>query len=143
MKKKALFANISLVILVIALIAAAIFLLNDRTSAKAFSDIFPNGGQFDSCQIICVDGEKLLTDDELDDLMAQLKQLQYYKRGSYGDVMEGNVYHAFFSSQKAESVEVHISDTGKVYVGANYYEFAPEVDLQILSSYLESCLNGG
>ena len=127
-----------LVIAGIALIIAAAFLLHDRMSPKAFSDIAPDGGQFDSCQIICADGEKVLTEDELDELVARLEQLQYYKQGSYGDVMEGNIYHAYLSSWEEDPFVLHISDAGKVYTDSVCYEFAPETDPQIVSCYLEA-----
>ena len=127
-----------LVIAGIAFIIAAVFLLRDRMSPKAFSDITPNDGQFDSCQILCADGEKVLADNELDELVTRLAQLQYYKRGSYGDVMEGNIYHAYFSAWEEESFVLHISDAGKVYTDSVCYEFAPETDPQIVSRYLEA-----
>ena len=77
---------------------------------KSFSDIVPNSELFESCQIICTDGAKVLTNNELSALVSELEQLQYYNRGSYDNVMEGNVYIAFFTSQQTGTVEVHISD---------------------------------
>ena len=130
--------KILLVIAGIALIIAAVFLLRDRMSPKAFSDIVPNEGQFDACQIICADGEKVLTDNELNELVARLEQLQYYKLGSYGDVMEGNIYHAYLSAWEEDPFVLHISDAGKVYTDSVCYEFAPDTDPQIVSRYLEA-----
>ena len=141
MKKKALLINILLTIAIIALVIAAILLMIDRTSAKSFSDIVPNGELFESCQIICADGAKVLTDSELDSLMDQLGQLQFYNRGSYDNVMEGNIYSAFFASQQTGTVEVHISDTGKIYTHSTCYEFASGVDPRSISSYLEAIFN--
>ena len=141
MKKKSLLISILLSIALIVLLTAAILLLIDRTSAKNFSDIVPKAELLDSCQVICADGDKVLTNDELDGFLSQLDQLQYYKRGSYGNVMEGNVYHAFFASQQTGAVEIHISDAGKIYTNSTCYEFAPEADPQIISSYLEALLH--
>ena len=141
MKKKALLINILLTIAIIALVIAAILLMIDRTSAKSFSDIVPNGELFESCQIICADGAKVLTDSELDDLIGQLEQLQYYNRGSYDNVMEGNIYSAFFASQQTGTEEVHISDTGKIYTNSICYEFASGVDPHRISSLLEVLLD--
>ena len=130
--------KILLVITGIALIIAAAFLLHDRMSPKAFSDIAPNEGRFDSCQIICADGEKVLTDNEREELLTRLAQLEYYKQGSYGDVMDGNIYHAYFSSWEAEPFVLHISDAGKIYTEKTCYAFAPEADSQGISRYLEA-----
>lgn len=137
MKKKALLIKILLTIVGIALLTAAVFLLCDRMFPKGFSDIVPNGGQLDSCQIICADGEKLLTDEELDGLVARLEQLQYYKQGSYGDVMEGNIYHAFFSAWEEETFVLHISDTGKIYTDTSAYAFSVDIDPKIICHYIE------
>ena len=136
MSKK--YTTIILTIAVIALIVVAVFLIIDSTSTKTFSDIVPNGGQFDFCQVICAGGERILSSEELDELVARLEQIQYYKRGSYGEVMEGNVYHAYLSSWEAEPFVLHISDAGKIYTDKTCYEFAPETDPQIVSRYLEA-----
>ena len=141
MKKKTLLINILLTIVIIALVIAAILLILNRTSAKSFSDIVPNGELFESCQIVCADGAKVLTDGELEGLMDQLEQLQYYNRGSYGDVMEGNIYSAFFASRQTGTVEVHISDAGKIYTRSTCYEFAPGVDPRSISSCVEALFN--
>ena len=122
----------------LALIVAVVFLLWDRMTPKAFSDIAPNDGQFDACQIICADGSRVLSQEEQEELIARLEQLQYYKEGAYNGVMEGNVYHAFFSAWEKESFVLHISDAGKVYTDSVCYEFAPETDPQTVSRYLEA-----
>ena len=140
MKEKSLFINLLLTIVIITLVIAAILLIIDRTSAKCFSDIVPNNELFESCQVICADGDKILTDNELDDLLNQLEQIQYYKSGAYGNVMEGNVYIAFFASQQTDRVEVLISDAGKIYINSNCYEFASGVKPNQLSSYLDALL---
>lgn len=138
MKKKALLAKILLAIAGITILVTAVFLLRDRMFPKAFSDIAPNEGQFESCQILCADGEKVLNEKELEELVARLEQLQYYKQGAYSDVMEGNVYHAYFSAWEEEPFVLHISDAGKVYTDSVCYEFAPETDPQTVSRYLEA-----
>ena len=138
MKKKELLIKILLIIAGIALIIAAVFLLRDRMHPKTFSDIAPNGGQFDSCQILCADGEKVLTDKELEELVDRLEQLQYYKQGAYGDVMEGNIYHAFFSAWEEETFVLHLSDAGKIYTDTSAYAFSADIDPKIICHYIET-----
>ena len=108
---------------------------------KSFSDIVPNSELFESCQIICTDGAKVLTNNELSALVSELEQLQYYNRGSYDNVMEGNVYIAFFTSQQTGTVEVHISDAGKIYINSICYEFASGIEPNQVSSHLEALLD--
>ena len=136
MKKKTFFTSLVLLIGVAALLAVTVILLHDRISVKSFSNLVLDVNRIESGRIICADGQKVLTDEELEELLSRLEQLQYYKQGSYDDVMEGNVYHAFFSYRQTDPVEIHISDAGKVYVGENCYEFAPGTDPQIISRYL-------
>ena len=138
MKKKVLLTKSLLVIAGIALIMAAVFLLYDRILPKTFSDIAPNDGQFDSCQILGADGEKVLSEKELEELVDLLEQLQYYKQGSYGDVMEGNIYHAFFSAWEEDRFVLHISDAGKIYTDTTSYAFSTDMDPKIIWHYIET-----
>lgn len=127
-----------LVIAGIALIVAAVFLLCDRMFPKTFSDIAPNEGRFDACQIICADGMRVLSQEELEELLERLEQLKYYKEGSYSDVMEGNVYHAFFSTWEEEPFVLHISDAGKIYTDTTCYKISPDNDPKIITHYIET-----
>jgi len=138
MKKNALLTRILIGIAGVVLLAAALYLLWNQMTPKAFSDIAPNDGQFDSCQIICVDGAKILSNEELDELVDRLEQLKYYKKGFYGDVMEGNVYHAYFSAWEEEPFLLHISDMGKIYTDTTCYAFSPNIDPKIISHYIEA-----
>lgn len=128
------------IITVIALVAAAIFLLMDFTLPKDFADVVPHTQRFDSCKIICItiDNEReiTLTGEKFADLMDLLENVQYHKRGSYGGVMEGNIYHLAFFSSQGEHFQISISDLGNVYIGSHYYETTPNTT----SEYLEVCL---
>ena len=135
-------SKIVLVIAGIALIIAAVFLLHDRMAPKAFSDIAPNEGQFDSCQIVCVmldrENEMTIAGQELKGLLGVLDQIQYYKQGSYGNIMEGALYHLYFYSPQTGTFPKIESDLARVYIGENYYEFGPEIPADRITSYIET-----
>lgn len=140
--KKSKYTTILWATACIALAAAAILLLVDRTGAKAFSDIVPNADRFESCQIICVmldrENEMTITGQELKGLLSLLDHIQYYKQGSYGNIMEGALYHLYFSSPQTGTFPMIVSDLGMVYIGENSYEFGPEIPADSISSYIET-----
>lgn len=125
-------------------IVMAIYLLIDFTSPKSFSDLCANADKVDACEIICVTPDKIdeisLVGDDLDGLLSQLEQLQYYKRGAYGSTMEGNLSHLFFFSEKQEAFSVIVSDLGKIYIGSSCYELGSDVKPEILSNYVNRLL---
>jgi len=138
------YRTVLLIIALIALVLAAVFLLIDRTAPKAISELIPNADRFDACQIICVMTDRedtvTLTKDGLDRLFSQLEKQQYYKRGTYGNTMEGTVYHLYFFSQGSETFNIYITDLGKLYIRPHYYELGSEADPKMLSGYIETLL---
>lgn len=124
------------------IVVVAIFLMIEFISAKEFSDLCHDIEKFDSCKIFCImvdrEDEIFLTDDALDAFVSHLEQQRYYKRGSYNNTLEGTIYHIYFSSPQVDSLEMMVSDLGKVYIGSNYYEFSRNVNHDIISSYIEN-----
>lgn len=141
MRKKSSHATVVFVAIAVLLLAVAAFLLVDFTSEKAFSDLCQDIEQYDSCKIFCVmvdrEEEIVLTGDVFDAFVSRLEQQKYYKRGSYDNIMEGTIYHIFFSSKQADPFEMIVSDLGKVYIGSNYYEFSSDANPKVISSYIE------
>ena len=133
-----------LLVVILTLIAVAIFLLLDRVLPKSFSDFVSGADSFESCQIISVaaDGDDagMIAGEKLEGLLSLLNQQKFYKQGTYGNIMEGNIYILFFSSAQAEPIEIKISDLGKVYIGSVCYELAPDVPEDSISGYLETLL---
>ena len=144
MIEKSVYQKALWIITLIALVAAAVFLLMDFTFPKDFSDVVPHTQQFDSCKITCVTTdsarEVTITGEEFTDLMDLLESVQYHKRGSYGGVMEGAIYHLAFFSSQGEHFQISVSDLGNVYIGSHYYDFGRGIDPQLISNYLEKCL---
>lgn len=137
MKKKLWIA-----VLIVFLAVVAVLLLVDRMVPKEFGDLCPNMQKPEACRILyaAADGSNMitLTGTELEELLSVLEDVSYYKGGSYGSVMEGNICHLFFSAQGKEVFALHVSDAGKVYTQSSYYDFAPGVSPTVLSSYLQT-----
>lgn len=135
MKKKIL-----VTVAAVILIAIAVFLLADRMIPKAFSNLCPNIERLESCQIIGIVADEsksaMLKEDGLDALLSELESIKYSKQGTYGSVMEGNIVTLFFSAKGEEVFSMHISDTGKVYIGNWCYEVASSG----LSDYMKTVL---
>ena len=140
MIERSVYRNALWIITAIALVAAAVFLLMDFTLPKDFADVVPHTQQFDSCKITCttIDSEEeiTLTGEEFTDLMDLLQRVQYHKRGSYGGVMEGTIYHLAFFSSQGEHFQISVSDLGNVYIGSHYYETTPNTISEYLEVYL-------
>lgn len=128
----------------LAAIVIAIYFLIDFLSPKSFFDLSANANKIDACEIICVTPDKTdeisLIGDDLNALLSQLEHLKYYKRGFYGSIMEGNLCHLFFFSEKQEEFSMIVSDLGKIYIGSTYYELGSDVDPEILSNYINMLL---
>lgn len=128
----------------IAAFLIAIYLLIDFSTPKSFSDLNGNVRQIDSCKIICVTPDDIdeisLAYADLDGLLSQLEHLRYYKRGYYGSIMEGNLCHLFFFSEKQEMFSMTVSDLGKIYIGSTCYELGSEVNPEILTNYIKILL---
>lgn len=139
--KKLQYTTIVLVVACVLLFVVASMLLFDYSLAKRFSDLCENIEKFDSCKVVCImvdrEDEISLSGDALDALIFQLEQLKYFKRGHYS-TMEGTIYHIYFSSPRVDPFEIVVSDLGKVYIGSNYYEFSPDVNNEVISSYIEN-----
>lgn len=140
--KKEKYMTILWAIAVVALVAAAIFMLADRIAGTTFSDIVPNTKKFEACQIFCITVERddtaTVSGDDLDALLSELEQYPYHKGGTHGSAIEGTLYHLHFTSRQEEPVHVIVSDLGKLYVGENYYELDPEVPADSLSNFIET-----
>ena len=140
MIERSVYRNALWIITAIALVAAAVFLLMDFSLPKDFADVVPHTQQFNSCKITCitVDSEEeiTLTGEEFTDLMDLLQRVQYHKRGSYGGVMEGTIYHLAFFSSQGEHFQISVSDLGNVYIGSHYYETTPNTISEYLEVYL-------
>ena len=140
MIERSVYRNALWIITAIALVAAAVFLLMDFTLPKDFADVVPHTQQFDSCKITCItidsEGEVTLTGEEFTNLMDLLQRVQYHKRGSYGGVMEGTIYHLAFFSSQGEHFQISVSDLGNVYIGSHYYETTPNTISEYLEVYL-------
>ena len=144
MIEKSVYQKVLWFITIIALVAAAIFLLMDFTFPKDFSDVVPHTQQYDSCKITCITTdnarEVTITGEEFINLMELVESIQYHKRGSYGGAMKGTIYHLTFSSSQGEHFQISVSDLGNVYIGSHYYDFGKNVDPQRISNYLENSL---
>lgn len=144
MIERSVYQNALWIITAIALVAAAVFLLMDFTLPKDFADVVPHTQQFDSCKITCItidsEEEITLTGEEFTDLMDLLQRVQYHKRGSYGGVVEGTIYHLAFFSSQGEHFQISVTDLGNVYIGSHYYDFDKNIDSRLISNYLENCL---
>ena len=140
MIERSVYRNALWIITAIALVAAAVFLLMDFTLPKDFADVVPHTQQFDSCKITCItidsEEEITLTGEEFTDLMDLLQSVQYHKRGSYGGVMEGTIYHLAFFSSQGEHFQISVSDLGNVYIGSHYHETTPNTISEYLEVYL-------
>lgn len=140
--KKTKYTTILWTIAVVALVAAAIFLVADRIAGTTFSDVVPNTEKFEACQIFCITVERddtvTVSGDALDELLSKLEQYPYHKGGTHSSAIEGTLYHLHFTSRQEEPVHVIVSDLGKLYVGEKYYELDPEVPVDSLSGVIET-----
>ena len=138
MKKK--YVTILAACAVLVLIIAAIFLIVGRTTTLELSDLMPQKQKPESCQIICATTEDvqsvIVREADLEALLSVLDSVEYVKVGGYGSIMEGTVYHLYFSAQGEEIFSMHISDLGKAYIDETAYDFSPNV----ISEYLETIL---
>lgn len=142
MKNTSRFRTGIMIVAFLAVIAA--YLVIDFAVPKSFSDLSANAKGIDACEIVCVTPDSIdeisLVGDDLDGLLSQLEHLKYYKRGYYGSIMEGNLCHLIFFSEKQEVFSLIVSDLGKIYVGSTYYELGSDVKPEILSSYINMLL---
>ena len=140
MIEKSVYQKVLWIITVIALVAAAVFLLMDFALPKDFSDVVPHTQQYDSCKITCIttdsEREVTITGEKFADLMEILESVKYHKRGSYGGMMKGTIYHLAFSSSQGEHFQISVSDLGNVYIGSHYYEATADLILESLETLL-------
>lgn len=97
------------------LLAAAAFLIANRVLPKSFSDLTPEGFA-PSRGMIFHEDNVMVTGENLELLLEALNKPEYYYNGSFGNVLEGNLYHISFAN-----LSVIISDENLAYVGRSEY----------------------
>lgn len=135
MKKKGLWALLGCL-----MVGLTIFLVAERSMPKEFSDIVPQAQSAQSCRVsyVSVDdqAEKEVTGGELEALLDTLGQTEYHLDGRAGSVVEGELYHLYFTMPQS-SVKVEITDQGKLRIDGKQYTMTSDT----VSPYLHTLLS--
>ena len=122
-------------------ICIVVFLISKQTLPKNFHDIYPDGKKSTFCKIVHINSNseesKELSGEDLVKLLNTLEHSKYLPDGSAPSVIEGELYHLYFSSNHSELTEIQITDKGKMIINSSQYSIISDHVCEYIKNILE------